>query len=700
MSATVSLEEDVQFTPPPRNENDRKLLEWAKALHNEGLGRRRHWEGLWWENLAVYMGDLWVEWDIHKRRLVEPVRKPEHRVRVPVNLAQPAVRTELAKLTKNRPILDVTARSSDQSDLNSAKVGDKIINNYVEREFHMARVRRRMLMWVLTCGSGGVLVDWDETKLGEIEVLTDSGGNPIFDPRAIEEYKAQLERDGAKPNYSKIPQGELVVEVVSPFEAMFDFSQLYIEDAWWCMVSKVYDVDEVYRRWGKRVDHDPNAIPGIIEQRLMGRFDLTGKLATRPAHIQKMARIHQMWIKPGHPRFPDGLCFVFNKDTILKKTAFEYGHGELPLHMMGHIPFPVGQFPMSILQQIKGPVVELSKTESQIMENRNLMANPIWLIPKQLQITAPLVNKPGARIEFNFMPNVPEPKPVEMPEMPKYVMDLIEILKDHILEISGQGETSQGKVPAGARSGVAIAYLQEEDDTRIGVTVQEFEELVEAVGNQILHVIAEKYTTPRTVRIYKKHGDDEVFDFIGSELDGAASVICQAGSALPRSKAAKQQYILDLWDRKLEQDPRKVRQMLELSEGEPDEWEVDLDQAERENHLLQNGEDPGVKEWYNHPAHHYVHRNFMKSADYMALDQETQQLFEEHDQEHTYYEEQQAQQAAAMQQGQPQQGGGGGAAPPGSSVPAAANGQNVPEGPPSQFTSSSSPRTLMEAQPQ
>ena len=135
--------------------------------------------------------------------------------------------------------------------------------------------------------------------------------------------------------------------------------------------------------------------------------------------------------------------------------------------------------------------------------------------------------------------------------------------------------------------------------------------------------------------------------------------------------------------------------MLELSEGDPDEWEVDLDQAERENHILQAGDDPGVKEWYNHPAHHYVHRNFMKSADFIELPQGIQQLFEEHDQEHTYYEEQQAMNASQMQgggQGQPSQNGS-------TPVQPGANGQQVPEGPPAAF-SGMSPANIIGAQPQ
>lgn len=691
---------------PTAGTQSAKLLDWADALLKEGRMRRRSWEGVWWENIAFYMGDFWVEWDIHRRRLVEPVRRPNHRVRMAVNLAQPAIRTELAKLVKNRPIMDVLARSADQEDLNAAKVGDKMLNNYVERKFHMQRVRKQMLNWVLMCGMGGILIDWDDTALGEIDVFHNKEGNPIFDPKLIEQYKLQYEEESYKPDYKKIPMGEMIVKAVGPFQVIWDFSTNFFDDAKWCIYSEVYDVEEVYRRWGVHVLPEQNVIPGVIENRMMGRMDLTGKLKERPIHAQKLCEVHQMWVKPGHPKFPEGLCFVFTKDCIVKETKYEYGHGELPIHMMSHIALPTSQQAMSILQQLRGPVLELSKTKSQLLENRNLMANPPWLIAKQLQVTKEIQNRPGLRIEFNYMPNVPPPKPVEMPEMPKYVSELVEGLKEDIREISGQGETSQGKVPPGARSGVAIAYLQEEDDTRLGTTVQELEETMEGVAYQQLRIMAEKYDTPRTVNIYRVSGEPEVFDFVGTMLSGAGGVNCQSGSALPRSKAAKQQYILDLWDRKLEQDPRKVRQMLELSEGEPDEWEVDLDQAERENHEIKEGNDPGVLEWYNHPAHHYMHRNYMKSAEFKGQSETVKQLFMKHDEEHTEAEQRQAAELAANQAAaQPQGGGSGGGSqgsepPPGSSAPAGANGQNNVEGPPSQFTSATSPRTLMEGAPQ
>lgn len=695
------LEPDVTPQSPPTAQKQKELLAWAQALLEEGKTRRRAWEGIWWQNIATYTGDFWVEWDIYKRRLIAPI-KPIHRVRLPINLAQPALRTELAKLTKNRPIIDPLARSNDEEDLNAAKVADKVLNNYVEKKFHMPRVRKAMLNWVLLCGSGGILTDWDETAMGEIDVLHDKEGNPIFDPTLIEQYKEKYEEDGETPNYKQIPMGEMIVTDVSPFQVMWDFTTNVFDEAAWCIYSDVYDVDEVYRRWGVHVEADSNALPGVIERRLMATMDRTGDLLKQPpVHTQKMAIVHQMWIKPGHAKFPDGLCLVFDKSTVLSETAYDYGHNELPIEMMSHIQLPTSQQSMSVLQQLRAPVLELSKTKSQMIENRNLMANPPWIMARQLQVTKEIQNRPGLRIEFDFMPNIPEPKPVQMPEMPKYVSDLVTGLKEDIREISGQGETSQGKVPPGARSGVAIAYLQEEDDTRLGPTVQDFEETMEGIAYKQLRLMAARYDTPRTVSIVGKNKEPEVFDFVGTVLQGVTGVQVRAGSALPRSKAAKQQYILDLWDRKLEQDPRKVRQMLELGEGEPDEWEVDLDQAERENHELKQGNDPGVIEWYNHPAHHYMHRNFMKSGEFKKLPKDVQDLFMHHDEEHTEAEQRQAAELAANQAAQQPQGGGqppssGGASPSSGSAP----GQMNVEGPPSQFTSASSPRTLMEGGPQ
>jgi len=150
--------------------DDKALFDWAINLKDDGQARRQVYEAQWYENISAYCGDLWAEYDMNQKKLVEP-DKPDWKVRLPVNLVQPAVRTEYAKLLKNRPMIDCLARADNRGDLNSARVGDQVLNNYIEYDLFMPKHRRRMLQWVLICGMGGVFVDHDPSAMGDQEVL-------------------------------------------------------------------------------------------------------------------------------------------------------------------------------------------------------------------------------------------------------------------------------------------------------------------------------------------------------------------------------------------------------------------------------------------------------------------------------------------------------------------------------------------------
>jgi hypothetical protein len=172
---------------------------------------------------------------------------------------------------------------------------------------------------------------------------------------------------------------------------------------------------------------------------------------------------------------------------------------------------------------------------------------------------------------------------------------------------------------------------------------------------------------------------------------------------LPRSKAAKQQFILDLWDRQLEQDPRKVREMLELSSGEPDEWTIDLDQAERENRRLMQGDTSvQVEEWHNHPAHLYQHHLEMKSADWDVQSEELKQIWRDHCEDH---ERTMAVQQQQLQGGMPPDLSGGQTQAQASAQNGAQAAANPANGQPAvgaqaQFMPAESARDLLDEQPQ
>jgi hypothetical protein len=617
-------------------ENEEALHDWANTIIEDARALRRGHETAWWEQLCIYGGDLWVNYNPHSMRLEEP-DAPDHRVRLGINLTNPIVRTEYAKILKNKPILDWSARSGDKSDLDAAETADKIWSNYVEKKFAMPKVRREAVIWTLTAGMGAIFVDYDDSSDGQVDVIVGPDGEPVFDPEMQDQVKQYYKDQKKGPKTRPIPQGEFRIVPLGPMQWGWDFSTNDYTDAQWGFVSETYDVNTVYRRWGKEVTPGKQVRPNLLERRVLEKVDLTGTIngATVTPDAQELVIVHRLFIRPGHRFFRDGAEIIFTEEELIDATPFPFGHGELPFSAMGHIPMPGSRYPLSVVSQIRDPVLEISKTESQLVENRNLMANPIWIEYDYHNIPeGKLTNEPGLRVKIPFRPNGSDPHPVEMPEMPNYVQALPKDLSEFINTISGQGETSQGRVPPGARSGVAIAYLQEEDDTKLGPTIQEFEEMIERMAWQLMRTMAERYDLPRTAIIPKKHSEPEVINWTGTMLAGVGGVNVQAGSALPRSKAAKQQFMLDLYQMGIETDPRKIKEMLELGEGQPEEWERDMEQAERENQKMSQGQPQKVLDWYNHMAHLVVHRRFMKTPEYEDMPPQIQKIYEDHDQLH------------------------------------------------------------------
>jgi hypothetical protein len=614
-------------------DNEEALHQWANQIIVDGRNVRRGHEAMWWEQLCIYGGDLWVNYNPHSKRLEEP-EIPDHRVHLAINLCNPIVRTEYAKILKNRPILDWMARSGDKTDLDAAEVADKIWNNYVEPKFSMPKVRRDTVIWALTCGMGAIFTDYDDSADGQVDVVVGPDGEPVFDPQVQEQLKEFYKERHQAVKTRPVPQGEFRHVALGPMQWGWDFSTNDYTDASWGWVSETYDVETIARRWNKEVTPGKISKPNTLERRVLERVDLTGTIMRSQVSpdSQELVVVHRIFVLPGHRFFRDGAEIIFTEEEFIDATPFPFGHAELPFSAMGHIPMPGSRYPLSVVSQIRDPVLEISKTESQLVENRNLMGNPPWIEYDYHDIPeGKLTNEPGLRIKIPFRPNGSDPHPVEMPEMPGYIQSLPEQLNQFVNTIAGQGETAQGRVPPGARSGVAIAYLQEEDDTKLGPTIQEFEEMIERMAWQTMRVMAEKYSLPRMAIIPKKHAEPEIINFTGTMLAGVGGCNVQAGSALPRSKAAKQQFMLDLYQMGIETDPRKIKEMLELGEGQPEEWERDMEQAERENQKMSQGQPQKILDWYNHMAHMVVHRRYMKTPEYEALPPTTQKIYEDHD---------------------------------------------------------------------
>jgi len=650
--------------------SDDDLVAVCEAMRIGRLKNRAAFETQWWNNLALVAGDHYAVFEPTRGEFITPIKESDHEVRLVLNQARVVARTELAKMTKSRPTMEILPNSSDDGDIAATRVG-KFALDAAEWKFKLRKRRKTALWWMIITGIGCMYVGYDPTddKDGLMTFYIDpTTGEPCFDPVRL----AQLKEDEAN-GYAEIkkeswPLGDLEYRVYSPFQLLPDDTVLEWEDLHDIIVTDVVDLGKAKKSWGRKADKltSDMGAPGGIGVRFMRRLGLQGSVITDPD--KQTVNVHTFWLEPGQydtKYLKDGvmLRWANNGSTVLEVARkFPFVDGRLPFAFFTHVPNALSIWPDCIITDIRPINLELDKTISQLLENRDFMLNPMWRIADQAKVR-PFKSQPGGQINYTYVRDVPPPEPIPGTPMPTQIENLVVGLRDQILDISGMGEVSRGRVPSGVRAGNMLAFLQEEDESKIAPGIENFEDGIAMEASLTLCRLGQFYHSERMLRAYKPGGQADIRKFKGSDLKNNTDVVVQAGSALPKLKAAKQEYAMQLAQMGIETDPKKLRDMLDLGEGEPDEVDMAFAQADRENEIMMGlgmkpptadprpqlaptSEDPTagqpsseasmavpVKKWHNHEAHLKRHYRFMSTADFERMQKthpDIVRLFDEH----------------------------------------------------------------------
>jgi hypothetical protein len=671
-----------------RNEKD--LVAALEQARDRRIDLRRGYETVWWNNIALVIGDHYAQWNptvgrFEDRDLTWMEDWDEKKPRMVINHALTCARTELAKLTKSQPVMDVIANSDESVDIAAAKVGEAALD-YTTWKFKVPKKHRAAFWWMIQTGLGAVYVGYDhlDDQAGYLEVLIDPAtGEPTFDPARQREIKKEME-DGRldEAQMVRYPLGDLELKVFSPFQLLPDETATDFEEITDLITDEIADIDVLKGVYGSKasdVRPESNMQLGVMETRMLARAGVPGGVGANSNTVENGARVSTYWLLPsiyrGNKFLENGLMirWTAGRKVLEFSKVFPFQDGRMPFAFFQHIPSSTSIWPDCVINHIRGPNLEIDKTVSQLIENKDYMANPMWLIATQHKIKGEVKNVAGAIVRYRHVPNIPPPQPVPGMQMPQQVENLLAGLREQILEISGQSEVSRGNVPQGARSGVAVAYMQEEDDTKIAPTIANLEGAMAYMGSLCLERYSQFYTFERILRFYRRDGVFDVRKFKGADLKNNTDVVCQAGSAMPKSKAARQQFELELISLGLERDPKKIEETLELGRGEPDDNDKAISQANRENNMMMFGtwtgqSHPGqegsfqkvptaipVKKWHNHQIHIQRHTSIMMDEEFDDLSissPEIVRLFDEHIAMHQQVLNEQAQAQAQMLQAQ------------------------------------------------
>lgn len=526
-----------------------ETVAYLDSLYERARTHRWRFERQWYVNLSYYFGRQWINWlggnspDI--ARLYEP-QAPPWRVRLTVNRIKPAIRREMSKVMKEKPTAYVIPASTEDNDIAGAKAGEAIFE-HIWRTIHMKDHLWIAQFWRCVCGTGFVKDWWDphpndDSTLGSVQVEIPTPFHMLFSNLDIDSLDRQ----------------EYVIHVAmkSP-EA----------------VKMMYGMDvkpDSYERGG-----------GIIESQYLQALGLEPGKATQVC-------VKEIWIKPS-VRYPAGAMFVWAGSTILYQGSDPMtGEPKWPLPKMEY-PFtkfagvPTGRFygDSSIIDLL--PLQkEYNRTRSQIIEAKNQMAKPQLMAPRGSIDATKITSEPG--LVIFYQPGFTPPQQLKLEPLPNYVLQELDRSLVDIADISGQHEVSSGTVPTGVTAATALSFLQEQDDTMLAPIIQSMESGVERLGRHFLCHAHQYWDEPQTVKVLGSNNAWEAHKFAKTDLYGNTDLHVQAGSAMPRSLAARQAFIMELAKMGLI-GPEETLRYLEMAETTRmyEESQVDRRQAEREN---------------------------------------------------------------------------------------------------------------------
>lgn len=603
--------------------------------YNQAKAARIPYEADWMLNRAFFEGNQWVMYS--HGRLSRPYIDPRRDL-VTDNRIKAVITSRVARKAKNRPMFSATPQGGDDMATNSARISERVLDNDWE-ELELQPKLFRALLWADVCSNGFLKVFWDRTKGDKTQFVADGSGQPVMNPEDGTPLKPDELPEEITPEtqgdlrIEEIAQGDVAVEVKTPFELFPDPLATGMDDLEWMIDETVRSVEYVKKQFPTDVNGNPfepvtDSNSGETPGGVISMVPADG------ASEYEGVKVREYWCKP-NTEHPDGWYVCWINDTIVV--------AEEPFDPMPYVAFDSAETPgrfwaRAITSDLRGPQHDLNVIRTQIKENAKRLGNPALLKSRQANVRYQGV--PGEEILYDSSVQDAIPSYLQPPNLPPYVENEIARIEKSIEEISGMHEVSRATVPTGVTAASAINLLQEADETRLGPEIQQMEFALGRLGTKVLRLRAKFNTDERLFRIAGQDGNWDIQGFKGEMLGDDPRVTVQAGSQMPRSKAAKQAAMTEVLGLIVQYgvkvDERALRKFLQnyevgglemLFQGVTE----DAKQTNREHRIMGNGEpleiNPNID---NHQFHIDEHTEYMKTDRFWQMSPDVRNIFNQH----------------------------------------------------------------------
>jgi hypothetical protein len=641
-----------QETPPYEpSPEELSIISTVKKRYEEKELTKRAYEKTWFINGSFIRGHHYVSYNDASKTFEVPYRVPQHRVRLVINYILAYYRRTRARLTAHKPALFTRPATTDQEDVERARLDQKVLDSELYRLDHQAKLKGSV-GWMLECGTGLRYLSWNPWA-----------GAPLFEDRPVTDpYTGQqvVDPETGEPQVERVPltdesgrqlhEGENELEVVSPYEITVDSFATDENDAEWIMRSKIRSLTWIrdhYPEIGKFVKKEDVHLHDFYQKRIRQMVGIQGFANDMESSAESGssdgpgAVVHEYWERKC-AKYPRGRLVVVANNVVLFSGENPYDHQMLPFEKIDEVKVSGRFWGMAMVEQGIPLQRNLNRARSQEVENRTLMGRPKWLVPRTAKVRqGSFDSEAGEKIDYTPGPRGEEPRVIHPPPTHQSTQIEIQHTLNDMQEIFSWHEVSRGILPSANIPGVAVDKLQQADDTSMGDTAANIDNGLTRMGRMLLSNCAQFWKEDRLVRAGGESSRIEAMKIRGEDLKGKQEnadyfdVRCIPGSTLVRDPGMQRKMVEDLiklgvLDPMLHRDViLKIVDVAEIETAFEDD-RLDEQWAERENELMEQGEFSLPRDFENHDIHLKVLDRFRKSERYRRLPPHIKELYDNH----------------------------------------------------------------------
>lgn len=500
MPALLDAEKNYTFTDGERKEllarmNKEHKLSWA----NQSESRRR------WQKLEDYVAGRQV-WDSKNNMLVghEIAGAPSATNNVDdeffiFNVLRRIHLSNVQRLSSYDIQVAVVPNSSEPTDKEGARIARIALSDLFYKQ-GIKKMKRKIARICDLYGTVYIKVHFDPTA-GQLI-------HPLEQRVGIDGLPGEVFVNTEK----FVPQGEVVIDIISPRNILLPRFCRDIKEAAWIEEVHVETTSWVYEKFG--IDIKPEAVdfqqmygPGLSDTRQPDQetsiYDPKDSVVVKSRFVRPCVEYQR------------GAIMVYTEKHLLRSTDLLTWYDEPPFFSAQAIFDEKSASGESFLWDII-PIQEATNTDLTAIVNHVKMAGDLqWQAPAASGIKEDSFNNAtGKGMLFTGEKGV---EFIKVPDVPATHFSVFSLLNQLAQSLGAAHDISRTNK---ALSGNALATLQQIDDTVLRPCVESIGEMLERGSKLALSLMAEYYDTERLIKMTGKKGWQIKGDFKGEMLAG------------------------------------------------------------------------------------------------------------------------------------------------------------------------------------